>query len=199
MPDSRSSPATTTPGGGVAAPVSAPHRRTLQVTWRQGDRRCGADSLHGGGRHLHLLLHRLHVLRFGGEVAHAVARLYLRRPGQLDQHVQRRALSDRHAQPGAVRGRLHDAVHRHRLPARLAPRPEDQERSGLSHGLHLPLRRLRHRHRRGLALADVPVGGPEPALRDRWAGLSQIEVVHGSRRGASSPCRSRLPGSSPAT
>ena len=63
------------------------------------------------------------------------------------------------------RGRLHDAVHRHRLRARLAPRPEDQERSGLSHDLHLPVRRLRHRHRRGLALADVPVGGPEPALR----------------------------------
>ena len=39
------------------------------------------------------------------------------------------------------------------------------------HGLHLPLRRLRHRDRRGLALADVPIGGPEPALRHRWAGV----------------------------
>ena len=36
MPDSRSNPTATITGGGVAAPVSAPHRRLAQVTWRQG-------------------------------------------------------------------------------------------------------------------------------------------------------------------
>ena len=51
--------------------------------------------------------------------------------------------------------------------------PEDQGRSALPHDLHLPLRRLRHRHRRGLALADVPDDRSQPALRSDWPGLSQ--------------------------
>ena len=195
MPDSRSSPATTIPGGGVAAPVSAPHRRTLRL---RGDKTIAVVVLIPSMVAVAIFIYFFIAYTFFVSVVKWPTLLPDYTFVGLDNWI--RMFNDDRFRIDMRNLVLYAAGFMTQcivsgLPARLAPRPEDQERSGLSDGLHLPVRRVRDRHRRGLALADVPVGGPEPALRDRWAGVSQIEVVHGSRPGASSPCRSPLPGS----